>query len=148
MPIKSLRQTAGETLGTARRNVVVQIETAILPVPLAKKNTAFSKLMARLESSEEHSQGLSEARQWIANDLLADEGDTVRTLRLRKNLSQKQFADLLGTTQAQVARIEKGNVDLHRSTCKRLREVLGVSADTLEEMLDRQETIYSRKAQK
>jgi len=103
--------------------------------------------MARLESSEVHSQGLSQAREWIANDILADEGDTVRTLRLRKNLSQKQLADLLGTTQAQVARIEKGNVDLHRSTCKRLRDVLGVSADTLEEMLDRQETIYSGKVQ-
>lgn len=104
--------------------------------------------MARLDSSKEHSAGMAEARAWMADEVLADEGETIRTLRLKKNLSQTQLAELLGTTQAQVARIEKGNVDPQRSTCKRLREVLGVSADTLDEMMDRQEKIYQTKAGK
>lgn len=73
-----------------------------------------------METSAEHRDGIASAREWMADDILADEGKTVRTLRLQKNLSQTQLADLLGTTQAQVARIEKGNVDLQRSTCKRL----------------------------
>lgn len=149
MPIRSSKLTAGEkALGTASRNVVVKIETAILPVPLAQKNKAFTALMARLESSKEHSAGLAESRMWMADEILADEGETIRTLRLKKNLSQTQLAELLGTTQAQVARIEKGNVDPQRSTCKKLREVLGVSADTLDEMMDRQEKIYQTKARK
>jgi ribosome-binding protein aMBF1 (putative translation factor) len=144
-----LRQTAGEeTLGTANVGVVLKFEASILAPPLAQKNTAFSRLMSRLETSAEHKDGIASAREWMADDILADEGKTVRTLRLKKNLSQTQLADLLGTTQAQVARIEKGNVDLQRSTCKRLREVLGVSAGELDEMLDRQEQIFQSKAKK
>lgn len=147
MPIRSLRQRAGEeTLGTASVGVVLKFETSVLPAPLAQKNTAFSRLMARLDASAEHKEGIASAREWVADDLLANEGKTVRTLRLKKGLNQTQLAELLGTTQAQVARIEKGNVDLQRSTCKRLREVLGVSADELDEMLDRQEKIYQAKA--
>jgi len=128
--------------------VVVKIETAILPVPLAQKNQAFAALMSRLESNEQHRVGLAEARHWMAEKVLAEEGDTIRTLRLKMNLSQTQLAEKLGTTQAQVARIEKGNVDPQRSTCKRLREVLGISADVLDEMMDRQEKIYQTKAEK
>lgn len=149
MPIRSLRRTAGEqTAGTASVGVVLKFETSILPAPLAKKNTAFSRLMARLETSTEHKDGIASARAWLVDDVLADEGETVRTLRLKKNLSQTQLAELLETTQAQVARIEKGNVDLQRSTCKRLREVLGVSSGELDEMLDRQEQIFQAKAKK
>lgn len=91
---------------------------------------------------------MAEARTWVAEKVLADEGDTIRTLRLKKGLNQTQFAALLGTTQAQVARIEKGNTDPQRSTCKKLREVLEISADKLEEIMDRQEQAYQQKAGK
>jgi ribosome-binding protein aMBF1 (putative translation factor) len=126
----------------------MRIETAVLPIPLAQKNAAFAKLMNRLNSAEEHKAGMAEARTWIAEKVLADEGDTIRTLRLKKGLNQTQFASLLGTTQAQVARIEKGNTDPQRSTCKKLREVLEISADKLEEIMDRQEQAYQLKARK
>lgn len=144
----ALRQTVGESSGTANRGVVILFETAVLPIPLAQKNTAFSKLIARLDASEEHKQGMAEARSWVAEKVLAEEGDTIRTLRLKKGLNQTKFAELLGTTQAQVARLEKGNTDPQRSTCKKLREVLGISADTLEEIMDRQERAYALKAKK
>lgn len=91
---------------------------------------------------------MAEARAWVAEGVLTEEGDTLRTLRLKRNLNQTQFAALLGTTQAQVARLEKGNTDPQRSTCKKLREVLGISADQLEEILDRQEKAYQMKAKK
>lgn len=91
---------------------------------------------------------MAEARSWLANEVLVEEGDTLRTLRLRKNLNQTQLAALLGTTQAQVARLEKGNTDPLRSTCKKLREVFEISADQLEEILDRQEKAYQQKAKK
>lgn len=128
--------------------MVVRFETAVMPIPLAQKNTAFSKLVARLESREEHKQGMAEARSWFAEKVLSDEGDTIRTLRLKKGMNQTKFAEVLGTTQAHVARLEKGNTDPQRSTCKRLREVLGISADMLEEIMDRQERAYSAKAKK
>lgn len=91
---------------------------------------------------------MAEARTWFAEKVLSDEGDTIRTLRLKKGMNQTKFAELLGTTQAQVARLEKGNTDPQRSTCKRLREVLGISADMLDEIMDRQERAYSSKAKK
>lgn len=91
---------------------------------------------------------MAEAREWVAREVLADEGETLRTLRLKRNLNQTQLAALLGTTQAQVARLEKGNTDPLRSTCKKLCEVLGISADKLEEILDRQEKAYELKARK
>jgi ribosome-binding protein aMBF1 (putative translation factor) len=147
-PTTASKQTVGDSSGTVNRGVVIRIETAVLPIPLAKKNTAFSKLMARLDSSEEHRSGMAEARNWMAEKVLGDEGDTIRTLRLKKGLSQTQFAGLLGTTQAQVARLEKGNTDPQRSTCKKLREVLEISADKLEEIMDRQEKAYELKAKK
>jgi len=142
----ALKQTGGSASGTAARAVVVRIEKAVLPIPLSQKNSAFAKLIARLDSSDVHKAGMAEARSWVADSVLVDEGDTVRTLRLKKGLNQTQFAALLGTTQAHVARLEKGNTDPQRSTCKRMREVLGISADKLDEIMDRQEKAYALKA--
>jgi len=146
-----LKETAGNSVrasGSISSGVVLRFETAVLPVPLAVKNTAFTKLLAKLESNDEHRSGMAEARSWVADNVLAEEGDTLRTLRLKMNLNQTQMAGLLGTTQAQVARLEKGNTDPQRSTCKKLREVLGITADQLEEILDRQEKAYELKAKK
>lgn len=146
-----MKETAGNSVrasGSISSGVVLRFETAVLPVPLAVKNTAFTKLLAKLESNDEHRSGMAEARSWVADNVLAEEGDTLRTLRLKMNLNQTQMAGLLGTTQAQVARLEKGNTDPQRSTCKKLREVLGITADQLEEILDRQEKAYELKAKK
>jgi transcriptional regulator with XRE-family HTH domain len=51
------------------------------------------------------------------------EGDFLRSLRKRYGMSQEQFAERVGTTQAQVARWEKGD---RSPTVKRLREMLNV----------------------
>ena len=49
------------------------------------------------------------------------EGEFLRSLRKRYDMSQEQFAERVGTTQAQVARWEKGD---RSPTVKRLREML------------------------
>jgi transcriptional regulator with XRE-family HTH domain len=49
------------------------------------------------------------------------EGEFLRSLREHYDLSQEQFAKRVGTTQAQVARWEKGD---RSPTVKRLREML------------------------
>lgn len=84
----------------------------------------------------------------MATNFYADEGETIKSIRLKKGWSQQRFAEMLKTTQAQVARIEKGNIDPQRSTCKRLREILEISSDYLDELMDRQEKIYKSRTEK
>jgi ribosome-binding protein aMBF1 (putative translation factor) len=134
--------------GTATSARILTFEASLPPAPLASKNTAFAKLRARLEADAQTSEKLASARAWVAEKAYADEGETIKSLRLKKGWSQQVFAEKLMTTQAQVARIEKGNIDPQRSTCKRLREVLDISADYLEELMDRQEQIFKSRTEK
>jgi predicted transcriptional regulator len=51
-------------------------------------------------------------------------GDSIKTLRLKAELTQKQLATLAGISQAHVAKIETGNVDPRLSTINRILNVL------------------------
>lgn len=46
-------------------------------------------------------------------------------IRSRKKLSQNDIADLMGTSQAEVSRIESGEIDLRSSTFERYALALG-----------------------
>lgn len=141
--------TNGDTLtGVPLTGVVLKFEGSFPPAPLSKKNSAFSKLLQRIENDSSLGAELAEARASIADEFYSDEGETIKSLRLKKGLSQQKLSELLGTTQAQVARLEKGNIDPHRSTCKRLRQVLNISAEKLEEIMDRQERIFESRTAK
>lgn len=84
-------------------------------------------------------------RQWPkpANGLRpkfhGTDGDTVRTLRLRKGWSQTQLAETIGTSQSHVARIERGDQNLAIQTCRRLADVLAVDMNALAQALRQQE---------
>lgn len=141
--------TNGETLtGVPLTGVILQFTSSFPPVPLSKKNSAFTGLLARIEADDSLSEELGKARAWVADEFYDEEGETIRSLRLKNGWSQQRFSELLGTTQAQVARLEKGNIDPHRSTCKRLRQVLNISAEKLEEMMDRQERLFESRMTK
>lgn len=102
--------------------------------------------MASLESNPEHAAGLKEARAWVADAFYEEDGETLKTVRLRKGFTQKQLAELVGTSQPQIAKLERGLADPLRSTCKRLCEALSISPDKLDEILDRQEELNRQKA--
>lgn len=57
--------------------------------------------------------------------LLSITGDSIKKLRLKAELTQKQLATLAGVSQAHVAKIESGNVDPRLSTINRILNVLG-----------------------
>lgn len=127
---------------------VVHLEFSVKPTPLSQKNSRFKGLLERISSDSNLRSEIQDARAWVADTLLDPEGETIRSLRLKKGWSQQDFADRLLTTQAQVARIEKGNTDPRRSTCKKIREVLGITAEKLDEIMERQERIYESRNEK
>lgn len=127
---------------------VVHLEFSVKPTPLSQKNNRFKGLLDRINNDTDLLSDLQDARAWVADTLLNPEGETIRSLRLKKGWSQQDFADRLSTTQAQVARIEKGNTDPRRSTCKKIREVLGITAEKLDEIMERQERIYESRNEK
>lgn len=105
------------------------------------KHTTIDTLIARWNKSEVHQKQLQDARRWVADTFHADEGDTVRTLRLRKGWSQTRLAEEIITSQSHIARIERGTENIAIETCRRLAVALEVDMNTLNDALHRQEVI-------
>lgn len=97
------------------------------------------------EKDEKRRKAIEEARSWVADTFHAEDGDTVRTLRLRKGWSQTQLAKELSTSQSHIARIERGTENLVIGTCRRLCGVLGIDMNALDQALRRQEIIAQAK---
>ena len=110
------------------------------------RHVAVDEMVARWEKDEKRRKVIEEARGWIADAFHAEDGDTVRTLRLRKGWSQIRLAKALATSQSHVARIERGTENLAIETCRRLCNVLGIDMNTLDQALRRQEAIAQAKA--
>ncbi len=55
----------------------------------------------------------------------------LREVRERRFLTQQELADMIGTTKANISRMETGQQRPRPSTVKRLAEALGVSPDEL-----------------
>ncbi len=143
-PTKSFEKVIGQTgAATSRtRCQVFAFEAYTSPPPeTPAKHTTISQLVAEWEQDAKGRATLEEGRQWVAGTFYGDDGDTVRTLRLRKGWPQTRLAKELGTSQSHVARIERGTENLAIGTCRRLSKVLGIDMNTLDQALKRQEAI-------
>jgi len=118
--------------------------TALRPQAPAK-HTSISELAAEWEQDAETCAALEEGRQWVADTFYGEDGDTVRTLRLRKGWSQTRLGEELATSQSHVARIERGTENLTIETCRKLSRALGIDLNTLDQALKRQEAIAQAK---
>jgi transcriptional regulator with XRE-family HTH domain len=58
-------------------------------------------------------------------------GERLRTLRIQKNLSQQEFADMFGVSAVQYGRYERGASLPAAEMLKRMTSVLGVTGDYL-----------------
>lgn len=93
------------------------------PAATAKKTIDIDKLIAEQERDPVKARLLAEARGWVADTLCRGE-NTLKTLRLKKGMSQAQLAQALGTSQSHIAKLEAGDPDPRLSTLRRLADVL------------------------
>ena len=114
-----------------------------LPTPAG--HTAIGKLLGKWEKDGERRAAIEEARRWAADALHGEDGDTVRTLRLRKGWSQTRLAEKLSTSQPHVVRIERGTENLTIETCRKLCDALGIDMNTLDQALKHQEAVARAK---
>jgi len=143
------RHLGGAREATSAKCKVYLIEAYAQPqVDVPANFTAIGDLATRWDKSEERHKYMQDARHWLVDTFHVNEGDTIRSLRLRKGWSQARLAEEIGTSQSHIARIERGTENLAIETCRRLTEALGVDMNTLNDALRRQEVVaQSRVAQ-
>ena len=96
--------------------------------------TSWTEIKARRTESDERRRGYERAGRAIR---LASE---IRSLREKKGLSQRQLAELVGTTQSAIARLEGGRISPSLPTLDRIANALGaevtVTFTDTEELLE------------
>lgn len=95
------------------------------------KFTDIEDLIAEWESDPAKVRLLAAARQWTVEAGLLDDAETLRSLRLAKGWSQHRLASEIGTSQAHIARIERGTKNGTLQTCRRLAASLEVDLSAL-----------------
>lgn len=99
------------------------------------KTRAISDLARDWERHPTRRSALALARNRIA-DLSENAGDvTIRALRLRAGLSQANVAELIGTVQPHIARIEGGTVQPTMETCRKLAKIYRVDLNAIDRAL-------------
>lgn len=102
---------------------IVHIDRFRAKAPVPDGYVTVADLVKRSESMPDRRAALAAARNKLAELSTKPDGvPTLRSFRLGKGLSQQQFADLVGTTQPYLARLE-GNpaaagLDFMRKFCK------------------------------
>lgn len=105
-----------------------------------------AELLKRWNANTARAEARAEARKWFAESFYANDGITIRTLRLKKGWSQMTLAEQIGTSQPHVVRIERGTENLTLNTCRRLCSALGIDMNTLDTALRRQESLMAEKS--
>jgi DNA-binding XRE family transcriptional regulator len=120
--------TIGETPQTAASpDRACQVLIGNFDVPSQEPlrgGTPIASFVAELEQDPDMAARLARARQRLASTL--DRTATVRNLRLRAGLSQSRLAEIAGTTQPYIVRLEAGSVDPGTDMLARLASALSV----------------------
>lgn len=127
------------------KTIIITPLTSQNKQPSHHQHKSILDFMAELEQEtpalkEEFAQG----RAWVADTYYADEGDTVRTRRLRLGWSQTELAEKLGTSQPHVARLETQPTDkITLGLCRRLCAVFKIDMNTLNTLLQHQNAVLA-----
>ncbi len=144
-PIKTYTVNFGE-LGEATsqtRCQIVAFEDFQAPgEPPPARYSTIQDLISEWEQDPTGRAELETGRDWVADQFYGEDGETVRTLRLRKGWSQTQLADVLSTSQSHVARIERGTENFTIETCRKLARALEIDMNRLDQALRRREALF------
>lgn len=75
------------------------------------------------------------ARRELAAEFSSVVPESLAQMRLRRGLSQQRLAEMIGTSQSHVAKIEAGTINLYWHTVVRLADALSVSLDELRPLI-------------
>lgn len=94
--------------------------------------TPIGALIAKREQDPKRAAALTRARKKIGEMLSDDSGLSLSRLRLAKGLSQAKLAEMMGSQQPYIARIESGgDDDIKYSTMQKFAEALEVDVSTI-----------------
>lgn len=122
---KQMIVAGGRSLGTATEPAPCPVIEVALDEKWPAGYRSIEDVVADAELDPSKKAAVEKARRWAASTLYGKE-KSLRTLRLSKGLSQARLAQLMGTTQSQIARVENGEVDVQVSTLTRLADALQV----------------------
>ena len=105
----------------------VEVEFAAAKVDSTARTVSVRSRMALLEADPRRAKLLQQARKNLSSSSVIEQG-SLKQLRLSRGLSKEQVAKLMGSTQAQVAKLEAGRPDVRMSTVKKVAAALGVSS--------------------
>lgn len=91
-------------------------------------------------------QRMEAARTELARDISELGIKSLSTLRLSRGFSQSQLAQMIGTSQPHIAKIESGNLNPHWQTVVKIADALNVSLDTLRPFIRIEERVESKPA--
>lgn len=139
-PVIGRPEVGHEAVSAPQKAQVFHIAAYATPEePAPAGHMALDDLVRNWSRDESRRKAIEDARRWAADSLASEAGETIRTLRLRRGLSQARLAEMIGTSQPHIARIERGTENVTIDTCRRLAAALEVDMNTLDQALRRQE---------
>lgn len=141
-PTKTFDKSSAATTSSSPGKVISFEKHRNPPLSAPAGYTAIDDVIAESESNPRKKAALARARAKLAGKLQGDEGDTIRTVRLRRGWSQAKLAGLLDSSQSHIARIERGSENVAWETMRKLCRALEVDMNTMDEMLRRQRHIF------
>ena len=98
------------------------------PIPQAQLPAGaidIDDLVDMFSEEPELSEAISKGRKWVS-DSFYNEEITLASLRLKSGYSQRQLADVIGTSQPYIARLEAGQVKPQLDTLEKLAKALSI----------------------
>jgi len=120
----------------AERREVIRCRFGEWPLPDIESDYAQDfQTYVLSTATPERNAALAEARKRLGQEA-AEAPTTLRSLRLLRGLSQKELADLIETSQPQIARLEANTHDPNLKTLRKLAAVLEVDLNKLGAVFD------------
>lgn len=145
-PIMSFETSASENIQQTQpvSFKLFQIDASRPAQVIPKKFKSISELTTKFANSPERIAALEFARKSVIGDLYQEDGNTVKTYRLKQGISQAQLAEAIGTSQPHIARIERGTENITLDTCRRIAGVLKIDLNTLDDAIRTQQTLFEK----
>ncbi|AXW57407.1 XRE family transcriptional regulator [Ralstonia solanacearum] len=118
---------------------LIQLTVVIGPREGLQARTRLPRhiVSAQKEASDpEYRQRMMAARKALGAELFEGRQETLAGLRLKKGLSQNQLAELVGTSQPHIAKIEAGKTRILLDTAAKLAAALDTNLDSIQRCVE------------